>query len=340
MPSAENAQLYMEFGQTFQDFVALTDSGDHLTYESGDHLFSKKSGFAPTIRPNGVINGLAVSVAASGSNDVVDVSAGKCYLAGVETSVNASADESLTRATPSDTHIINSITVDSGGSIAVVAGTDHTEFSETRGANGGPPLIPTGSIELAQVRLSASGAAVVVADEIFSVPNVHRERYDYPTWQINHSNVENLVLGAAGITFDVAPMLNHTGPVTKAVYARYYTPIFGALSKVSDFVPAENTHSVSSVQIYGSSIGAASSSVSQGSFTAYLETNIDDPLLQNKDETLWFKYLQDSTVTTKYVLTQGKLGVTRSNPAGDNLSAACTITPEVASQSVTSEASL
>jgi len=340
MPSAENALLYMEFGQTFQDYVALTDSGDHLTYNSGDHLFSKKSGFAPIVRPNGIINGLTVSVPDSGSNDVCDVSAGKCYLSGVETSVSGVTDESLTRATPADTHIINSITVNSGGSIAVVAGTDGTSFSETRGADGGPPLIPATSIEVAQVRLSASGAAVITADEIFSVPNVHRERYDYPTWQINYSSVSNLVLGAAGITFDVALMVNHTGPVTKAVYIRYYTPIFGALSKVADFVPAENAHSVSSVQIYGGSIGAASSSVSQGSFTAYLETNIDDPLLQNKDETLWFKYLQDSTVTTKYVLTQGKLGVTRSNPAGDNLSSACTITPEVASEAVTSEESL
>jgi len=330
----------MEFGQDFNDFTALTDSGDHLTYDSGVHLWSKKSGKAPTVIPDGVINGLVVSVPASGSNSVVDISAGKVYLAGVETSVSESLDEAVVRATPADTHVINSITVTALGAIAVVQGTEHTAFSETRGADGGPPLIDVGAIEIAQVRLSSSGAAVVTAAEIFDVPNTHRERYDYPTHQIKYSNISNLVLGAAGIKFDIAPMLNHTGSVTKKVYARFYEPIFGALSKVADFVPAENAHSVSSVQIYSGTIGAASSSVGQGSFTAYLETNIDDPLLQNKDETLWFKYLQDSTVTTKYILTQGKLGVSRSNPAGDNLSAACTITPEVASGSVTSEESL
>ena len=340
MPSAENALLYMEFGQTFQNFVALTDSGDHLKFNAGVHLFSKKSGKSPTVRPNGIINGLVVSIASGGANDKVDVSAGKCYLAGVETSVGAAAAQTVTRATPTDTHMINSITVSDVGAVVVVAGTDGTAFSETRGAAGGPPLIAVGSIELAQVRLSSSSAAVVTADEIFDVPNVHRERYDYPTWQVKHSNIENLVLGAAGIQFDIAPMLNHTGAVAKKVYAKYYSPIFGALSKVADFVPAENTHSVSSVQIYSGTIGAASSSVGQGSFTAYLETNIDDAMLQSKDETLWFKYLQDSTVTTRYILTQGKLGVSRANPAGDNLSAACTITPEVASGNVTSEASL
>jgi len=339
MPSAENALLYMEFGQTFQDYTLLADSGDQLVFTSGDHLWSRRSGYQPTVRPNGVINGLVVSEAASGSNNVVDVSGGKCYLAGVETTVVAAADQTCARAAASSC-IIHSITVNASGSVAVVSGTQGAAISETRAAAGGPPLIPVTSIELGQVRYLSKSAAAVDADEIFQVPNSHRERYDYPTWSIDYSSVASLVLGAAGITFDVALMKAHTGVVPKRVYARYYTPIFAAIPKVADFVPAENSHSVNSQEIYGGAIAASSTSVGQGSFTAFLENNIDDAMLQYKDEVLWFKYLQDRTVATRYILTQGKLGVTRANPAGDSISAACTISPESASIAVTSEASL
>lgn len=340
MPTAENAGLYMEFGQELQAFVALADSGDHLKFNSGDYLWSQKSGKIPVVRPDGVMNGLTISVPASGGNDKVDVSAGNVYLAGVATSISASVDEAVTRAVAADTHIINSVVVTAAGAIEVIAGTDSTSFSETRGAAGGPPLITVGSIEIGQVRLSSNSAGVVVASEIFQVVNVHRERFDQPTFQINHSSVTNLVLGAAGIEYDYAPMLNHTGAVPKKVYAQYYTPIFSQLSKVTDFVPAETSHSVSSQQIYGGAIAASAASVGQGSFTAYLETGIDDPLVQNKNENLWFKYLQDVTVTTRYLLTQGKLGINRSNPAGDSIAASCTISPNKASDEVASEASL
>jgi len=340
MPNAENALMYMEMGQTFQDFVALVDSGDHKKFNASAHQFSRRSGYAPTILPDGVVNGLEVTVGVSGSNNKIDVSAGYVYLTGVLTSISAAADETVVRSSDPETHSINSVQVTSAGAIAIITGLEGSSFSETRGAAGGPPAIVVGSIEIAQVRLTSFTAAVVLSSEIFAVPNLHRERYDYPTWQVKHSRVSGNVLQKAGVDFDATLPLSHTAGVPKKVYARYYKPIFAELPKTASFVPAEQSHSVSSTQIYGSAIGATSASLGQGAFTAYLENNISDPMIAYKNEILWFKYLQDRTVTSRYILTQGKLGITRANPAGDNLSAACTISADEASQEVTAEVAL
>ena len=108
MPNASNAKLEYESGQTAVDYTALTDQGDNTEFKSAASLWSNRSGYEPSIRPNGLISGCAVTVAASGSNNVVDVAAGAVYLAGVEISISADTDVSITRATSTDTHMINS----------------------------------------------------------------------------------------------------------------------------------------------------------------------------------------------------------------------------------------
>ena len=140
--------------------AALSDSGDHKKFTSGDGLWSGASGKEPDVKPDGLATGGEVSTADSGSNDVVDVAALTCYLAGVETSVAASADFSITRPA-SDVAKVNSITVTSAGALSEVEGTDGSDgtFSAERGAAGGPPYIPEGSIEIAQVRLTTAAAA-------------------------------------------------------------------------------------------------------------------------------------------------------------------------------------
>jgi len=340
MPTAENGQIKMEMGQTLVPFTALTDSGDHISFNAAHHLLSRADGKEPEIIPDGVASGLQVTVGVSGSNNKVDVSAGYVYLAGVLTSISAAADETVVRASDPETHSINSIQVTALGAVAVITGTEGSAFSETRGAAGGPPYIVVGSIEIAQVRLSSFTAAVVTADEIFQVPGTHRELSTYPGFVPKYSRVENGILCAAGADMNEALPLSHTAGVPKKIYAKYYSPIFSTLGDTDGFVPAETTHSVSSKQIYRKALGAVSGSVGQGAFTAYLQNGIDDAMLAWINQKLWFKFYQDYTNTGRYVLTQGKLGVSRQFPAGDNIAASCTVSAEEASQSVTAEASL
>ena len=336
MSTSENAKLQYEAGQTFVAMEELSDSGDQTSFNSVSTIMSDKAGFEPVLRPNGLITGGVVTIAASGSNDVVDVSALTCYLIGVSTSVNASTDLAITRATSTDTHMINSITVNAGGALAVVTGTDHASaFSETRGADGGPPLIPVGSIEIAQVRTDSFTAAALVAGEIFQVVGQHLERYDFPTFEEKKLRVSSQVMGLAGLDFTSALPLSHTGAVPKKVYAEYYTPIFADLSSISDFVPAETSHTANSQTIYGGAIASKSSSLNQCTFTAYLDTGISDALVTLKDAKLWFKYFQNRLNSTPYVLTNGFLGIGRTFPADNQNQSACTVTAEKKSEDVT-----
>jgi hypothetical protein len=269
-----------------------------------------------------VLTGFAVTTHAS--NDTVTVAAGTLNLAGVVTSVNAGT-ATVTRGVSADTHNITSITINSSGAIAAVAGTDSTAFSETRGANGGPPLIPVGSVEIAQVRTTSVTAAAVASSEIYQVVGLHQERADFPLYDINYDE--------GSVTFlDANPEI-HTGPAPKKTYASYASPIFADVALASDFVPPETSHSVTSTQVYGTTLGSTSSTLGQGSFTAYLQDGVADALVTLKNQTLWFKFYPDR-YQAPYLLTQGKLGISRTFPAGDTIQAACTISASEAATEV------
>jgi hypothetical protein len=315
--SADQAMVQYESGQTLVPMQAMTDSGDHTTFSIAAKPWSGKAGKEPVIRPDGLATGGAITPTAL-TNDTVTVAALTCYLAGVLTSV-ASDDLLVDRAVTTDTHIINSIIVDAAGLLDVVPGTDYTAFSETRGADGGPPLIPVGAIEIGQVRLGSLTPAVVAASEIYQVPGSHQERYDFPIF--------NEDSGRGTITFAATLPVIHTGTVAKAVSAEVYTPIFATIDPTSDFVPPETTHSQSSTQVYGGTIGASSSSLTQGSFTAYLKDGITDQVVKVKNETLWFR-MYPHRLKAPYLLCQGKLGIGRTFPAGNSLQAACTISAD------------
>jgi hypothetical protein len=335
---ASNAKIQYESGQDLVTFVALTDQGDHRDFRGAASLWSKRSGYEPDVKPDGLATGGIVSIAASGGNDVVDIAALTCHLAGELKSVGADADLSITRPTggePVNTHNKSSITINSAAAIAVVKGTDGTAFSATRGAAGGPPFIPVGSIEIAQVWLSSATPAAIAASEIKQVIGTHCEKYDYPTWTEARFNVSSGILGNAGIVFASALPLIHTGSLPKGVYAQYYEPVFTDISSSSDFVPAETTHSVSSKQIYGRTLASSSSSLNQSTFTAYLEDGISDGLLSLKNEILFFRFFQNALNSTPYVLQQGKLGISRTFPADDLIQASCTVSPESAAVEVT-----
>lgn len=337
LSTAEDGKLQYEAGQDFTDYTALTDDGDNKTFYSSATLWSGRSGYDVSVRPNGLVSGGNVSVADSGSNDVVDIAALTCYLAGVSTSVSASTDFAITRGS-GDGYKICSITINSSGVLTEVEGAEHTEFSETRGADGGPPWIPTTSIELAQVRLSSTTGAAITASEIKQIINTHCERYDYPVWDVNYydPDAEKATVEFISAMDEIHSDDAGSTTVTKKVYVSYYEPEFADQPYANDFTPPVNSHSVSSTQVYGTTIASRSSSLNQGSFTAFLKDGITDNLVSYQDEILWFKFYPDRN-KSPYLLCQGKLGMEPSYPAGGgNISAACTISATVAGYGIAS----
>jgi hypothetical protein len=312
--TAENAKLEYEAGQNAVGMTALTDSGDATTFTSSASLWSSRTGYAPVVRPNGLLTGGAATPHAS-DNDKVNIAALTLNLNGVVTSV-AGGSLTASRGTSGDTHRITSLTVNSAGALAAVAGTASTAFSATRGAAGGPPLIAVDSVEIGQVRLTSTTAGKVTAAEIFQVVGLHQERADFPLFNVNFED--------GSVTFLSELPEIHTGPTPKKVFASFASPIFAEVALATDFVPPETTHSVTSTQIYSTTLGSTSSTLNQGSFTAFLEDGVSDGLVKLKNEVLWFKFYPDR-YKSPYLLSQGKLGISRTFPAGDNIQAACTI---------------
>lgn len=316
--NAENAKLQYEAGQELVAMASMTDGGDHKVFSTADAtLWSGKSGYEPVIRPNGLISGGEITPGII--NDSVAVAALSCYLAGAATAVDADDAVEVTRPTggsPTNTHNITSITINSAGAIAVAKGTDGTSFSSTRGAAGGPPLIPVGSIEIGQVKLSSATPALITASEISQVIGSTCERWDYPVWSEDPFSGE--------ITFASALPLIHTGSLPKGVYAEVYEPVFADLDPVTDFKAPENSYTVNSTQVYGGTIGSTSSSLGQGGFKIFLKDAITESLIAQEGQTLFFKHFPDR-LKAPYTICQGKLGIARSWPAGDNIYAECTI---------------
>lgn len=308
MPTAQNARLDYEAAQTLYAMAALTDSGDHQTFTSAADYWSQKSGYTPDIKPNGILTGGVISPTA-GQNDKIDVTAISLNLNGVVTGVAGASGVAISRGVTTDTHRITSITVSAAGSVVAVAGVDGTAFSETRGADGGPPLIAVDSVEIGQVRVTSVSAAVVDETEIRQIPGTHQERANYPSYTSDPRRGQ--------LTFSAALPLIHTGNVPKKIFAEIYEPEFAEVVNAVNFVAPETTHSLSSTQVYKRAIGASSSSLNQGSFSAMLEDGITDPLVQLKDETLFFRYYSDENKPA-HSLCYGILGVARVFPA-DNL---------------------
>ena len=326
MPTAQNARLDYEAAQTLYAMAALTDSGDHQTFTSAADYWSQKSGYTPDIKPNGVLTGGVISPTA-GQNDKVDVTAISLNLNGVVTAVAGSSGVAISRGVTSDTHRITSITVSAAGSVVAVAGVDGTAFSETRGADGGPPLIAVDSVEIGQVRVTSVSAAEVGETEIKQKPGVHMEKANYPSY------TPDPLTGS--LRFAAALPMIHTGPVAKKVFAEVYEPDFAEVVDATAFVPPETTHSISSTQVYKRAIGAVSSSLNQGSFSAMLTNGVTDPLVQLKNEKLFFRYYPDEN-QTEHLICVGILGAARTFPPDNNIQGNFTINAEYAARELES----
>jgi len=337
MATAKNAKIQFEAGQSIVAFEAAIDSGDNTVFNPSGTVMS--GAIAPVIRPNGVVTGLnllSTNVAA----DIVSVAACKVNSKGVVYDVSAlTVDISADRPATNVACVI-SIIVDDTGALGSVVGIDGltTAFSETRGAAGGPPLIPVDAVELGQIRVASSAAAVIATSEIFQ-NGQYTERSDFPVYTVNNIGVgaSSTIAGKtnAFVEFSEALPLIHTGPATKNIYIEYYVPSFADLARTSNFVPAETSHSISSEEFYGGSISSSSESLGQASFTALLDDGVNDGLISKKNTNITLKAFPDRA-KSGYLLTQGIMGIARSFPIGNQINASVTLTPEQASAEFTS----
>lgn len=332
MATLVNAAISYESGQAQQAFAAMTDAGAHTVFTLASKPWSQAAGYEYTVVPYGLATGGEITVGAAAGD--VAVAALTAYMAGASgastttglLSVGAKADLTITlNTTEAKPYRIDSVTVSTSGAIALVTGKGHSAFVETRDADGGPPPIPVGSIEIGQIRRNywhATDNRAVTSDEIFQVVGTHQERWDYPVWS------ENPLEGK--ITFAAALPTIHTGSVAKKVYARVATPVFAEISRARDWVPAETSNSTSSEQYYDSTVGSFSSSLGQASFTVSLNDGVTDALLAKKGQNLLFKFSPDKN-KAPYQITQGVLGVARTFGVGANPSASVTVSASQAS---------
>jgi hypothetical protein len=332
MATAANAKIQYEAGATLNAYAAMTDSGDHAVFTiAARTIFSGYTGQTPLVRPNGVTSGRNL-LSVHADSDKVTVAGFKAYLAGSEVTVSATTC-TFTRPTTAGKAKIYSVTIASNSSLVAVAGTISASlvFSETRNAAGGPPLIPTTSVELGQVRVTASTAAAVTAAEIYQVVGQHAEYANYPSYTVNNigdgENASTAAKKTAYVEFASALPLIHTGGVAKSVYLQSYTPVMADIGKALEFVPAEQSHSTSSTQYYNGIDAAVSSSLGQASFNVRADDGVTDGLISRKDGILTVKFYPDRNKAA-YLLSQGKLGVSRTFPVGDQVQIACTLSCE------------
>ncbi|PLX93460.1 MAG: hypothetical protein C0621_07445 [Desulfuromonas sp.] len=321
--NAENGLLEMETSKTPLGITLMTDLGDHQHF--GVANVDTFSHIAPSdVRPNGVIAGVdMVSVAASGGTDKVDTAAIVCMIKGVKTSVAAAVDNAITRPAGDVAKII-SITIDEDGAVAVVEGADGADatFSAVRGAAGGPPLIPVDSIELAQVKVTTSAAAVITADQIVHCTEFAESFEADPTGRGDHS--KTVAARRGHVKFGRVLPLIHIGPATRRVYLDAATPNFSEVARSVDFTPAEESISSSSSQHYGGVDNSDSKSLGQAAFKAKLADGVSDLILSARGEVRTFRFFPDRD-QTPCIVTQGKVAAARTMPVADHISASVTI---------------
>ena len=131
-----NPIVRYEAGQTAYPFEALTDSGDHAVFVASFSPISNAAGSEPVVAPYGLLTGGALTP--SGTNNVVNVAALTASMAAVSGASSsgvisvAGTTATITRPATAVAKVC-SITVDSAGAVAVVAGSDGatTTFAPT-----------------------------------------------------------------------------------------------------------------------------------------------------------------------------------------------------------------
>ena len=324
--------LRYEAGQTVYPFETLTNTGDNMIFQATFLPWSNAVGFEPVVGPFGLLTGAGITPTAT--ENQVSVAALTAMMPGIgsadsETgvlSINSASPVLASRGDAGDPYKITSIIVNGSGVVESLPGDKGSAFSEVRGDPGAPPEIPVDAIEIGQVRLSSHTAAYVMPGEIYTVPGIHREMSAFPVFIIDY--------GRGQVHFSEALPAIHTGGTTKRVSARGATPLFSPIPKAYDWVPAESTYSITSTDTYDGPIGSASSSLGQATFSVMLEDGITDAFLAQKGKSVWVEFRPDRDRVVPRQLTQGVLGVSRTNPASGSPTASCTVTPSVESMDI------
>ena len=333
MATSKNAKTEFESGNTLHDFTPMTDSGDHQIFTlPGVSVWSGESGYEPEVLVNGIVTGLNL-LSGHADNNKVAVAAVTANSGGTEYPVSATT---ITVARPAtDVAKVCSVVMNDEGAIEVVEGTDGTTtaFSQTRGAAGGPPEIEADDVEIGQIRITSSTAAVIDASEIKQDIGTHVERADYPAMVTPINTIGEgldatvLAKKKAHVEFsDVFPVIHASG-ACKKVYIKCYAPTFVEAQRTMDFVPAENSQSISSEEYYNGTVGSMSSSIGQGSVKVLMNDNVTDTILRRKNKNTTVRHFPDRN-KSPYTLTQGTLGIKRSYPVSGQNAASITITAE------------
>lgn len=272
---ATNAEIQVEISTTNKGNVELLDLGSsRLEYGiAADTLWSLRDEFAPVVRPNGLINGGKFTPTAS--NDEFTIAQVSAYIGGALVTA-ASTTKTITRDA-TDGYMTFSVTLNASGTITVTAGdADASALSTTRGAAGGPPLIPVDEVEIGQIKIDSTTAAVIQDTEIFDsttgIIDTHFERFDFPVFTV--------VPTRGKVVFESALPTIHAGNVAKKIFAKYAMPNLSVIQEATNFVPPTVTDTLNSVTIYrGKQIGEQNSSLNGGSFQMMLNDGITDPIM-------------------------------------------------------------
>lgn len=322
MANNENMKIEVEIKRTKVSMVILTQSSSAQEYTSGAKYWSNQGTFAPDIKVNGVLSGFEMTP--STTADTVDIAAGESNLNGVQTT-KSSGSLAITRPI-TNPFKISSVTLTSANVFAEVEGSeDVSAFSTVRGATGGPPLIPTDSIELGQVFMDSTGSAVFVASELSQVVNDTQEVATFPNFTIDFENgLINVPLGYEKI---------HTGSIARAVYAEYHTAGFLELERVSNVVLPNNSRAVASDATNSGPIGNVTSSVNAGSLTIIGTDGVTEPAILINDQNVWVRVFPDKNMLP-HTDVQAFWNAVPTFDAAANLNLAVTLTAEKAASNL------
>lgn len=322
-------KLQMEAGGTLYTYEAMTKQSNTQHYEiTTGRLFSNAEDVNGvdqryTIAIDGLKSGCKIKPAVSLTNDKIDVEAGVVVIAGVEVTVAADTDITITRG--GSACIKYSIMVDSSGVVSAEAGTTYTSLSTVRDADGGPPLVTVGKVEIGQVWYTSLTPAVVAATEIKIVPEQHRELTYYPGWFY----IPPVTDDDQKIELGVALMINHTGPLSRVVYAEYYNPVFVKMDDVSEVKPPRKTYTPTEENTYDAARKVSNESLGDGSFKILMDERTNSLIKQAEGDVRWFKWYGDKT-KDDYVLFQGRVQIVDEYPVKGIMQATITIVTEVA----------
>jgi hypothetical protein len=210
--SGKSGKVFAQVGGgTLISWTALTDDGTHRKFSSAAGQYPWKDNPQPQMRIDGVRNGCNVVPDPAGADNLVAYTDGNLFLAGAPVGVTGALSTEATRPAVAGNVVINAATIDSTGAFAWVAGIEGTAGG-ARGATGGPPYVPAGSILLAEVTLTTDADAPIAAAEI---DTSCVERADIPGWTPNHYS--------GYITTQLPLEAIHTSDLPRSIYGQWRT---------------------------------------------------------------------------------------------------------------------